>query len=544
MAIGVALSLTTLLAQQRDTPQSPPRGSARVVGRVIAADTGAIVRTAKVTLTALEDRYSFATWIATTDEEGRFDLRDLPPATFTVKIAKAGFVEAAPPNIALKDKPALDLGDLKLFRGGVIAGRVTDMYGEPVVEVAVGATRVFYRTPANKTFQLVESTKTNDLGDFRLYSLQPGSYYVSAGFGTMRLQARDAGQPYVTYANAGTAPALTFHPGTIRADDAQLVHVSAGEQTLADVRLVFVPLATLSGRVVDSKGQPAANFVVMMSAFGQAGGLVFTAHAIEVDAQGAFVVNNLQPGEYELAVVARAALEALGRSGTVGGFRDEAEAAFLTVSVIGDQKDLVIQTSRGFEVRGRIVVDDGAVTPAWLSKLTFTSGQFTGSVRIGPDGSFAIGGLEGHRRLQVYGLPADAVVERVLLYGRDVTDDGFDVNAAVDGIEIAVTTKLTAVAGTIVDSKGETIAGDVIVYAESADLWTKPTARYVKTAHSTADVGFRLAGLLPGRYLVASVGQLDESERANPVNLEKLRAVATPIVLVKGETKTVTLVRK
>jgi hypothetical protein len=103
---------------------------------------------------------------------------------------------------------------------------------------------------------------------------------------------------------------------------------------------------------------------------------------------------------------------------------------------------------------------------------------------------------------------------------------------------------LTTVAGTIVDAKGETIAGDVIVYPENVDLWTKPTARYVKTAHSTADVGFRLTGLPPGRYLAVAAGQLDESEWLNPTNLEKLRAVATPIVLAKGETKTVTLVRK
>ena len=542
IAVAVVLHLAVLSAQQRDTQPSPPRGSGRVVGRVIASDSGAVVRAAKVTLTALEERYS-STWIATTDEDGRFDFRDLPPATFTVRVAKAGFVEGTPPNIVLKEKPLLDLGELKLVRGGVIVGRVTDMYGEAVAEVAVGATRVFYRSPANKSFQLVQSTKTNDLGEFRLYGLQPGSYYVSAGFGTMRVQARDTGQPYVNYANVGAAPALTFYPGTIRADDAQLVQVSAGEQSPADVRLVSVPLATLSGRVVDSKGQPANGNVVMMSAFGQAGGLVFTTHAIEVDAQGAFVVNDLQPGEYQLDVIARSALEAMGRTGTMGSVRDDAEAAFLRVSVVGDQKDLAIQTSRGFDVRGRIVVDEGDVTPAWVAKLTVSGGQFTGSAQIGQDGTFGVRGLDGHRRLQLYGLPPTAVLERVLVYGRDVTDDGFDFTTSVDGVEIAVTTKLTTVAGTIVDAKGEAVSGDVIVYPENAELWTKPTARYVKTAQATVGAGFRLTGLPPGRYLAIVAGK-DESEWLNPINLEKSRAMATPIVLGKGETKTVTLIKK
>ena len=172
MAVAIALFWTTLVAHQRSPQQSLPRGSARVSGRVVAAETGLVLRAAKVTLNALEDRFA-STWIATTDDEGRFDFRDLPPATFTVRIVQAGFVEAAPPNIELKDKAVLDLGDLKLIRGGVIVGRVTDTYGEPVVDAAVGATRVLYRTPANKRLQLAQSTKTNDSASFVCTACSP-----------------------------------------------------------------------------------------------------------------------------------------------------------------------------------------------------------------------------------------------------------------------------------------------------------------------------------------------------------------------------------
>jgi protocatechuate 3,4-dioxygenase beta subunit len=547
-AAAVSLAATLFAQQAQPAQKTPIRGSARVVGRVVAADTGAILRNAKVTLTALEDRYA-STWLATTDDEGRFDLRELPSATFNIRIIKAGFVEAAPPNVVLTDKSSIDLGDLRVVRGGVIVGRVVDNFGEPVAEASVGATKISYRTPASKGFQLVQSTKTNDLGEFRLYGLSPGSYYVSAGFGSMRVQARDAGgQPFAsTYANAGSAPALTFYPGTVRAADAQAVQVNGGEQTFVNLPLISQPLATLTGHVVDSKGQPTSGAMVMLSALGQAGGLVFNASAVEVDARGSFVINNLQPGDYELEVIARAALEAMGRTGTVSNLRgDGAEAAFLTISIAGDQKDLLVQTSGGFNVRGRLMVDGGPVPADWMSKLNVVAGTgvATGSATVGVDGTFTIEGVDGHRRIQVIGLPAGTTVERVQLQGRDVLDEGLDVSADVHGIEIAITSKVTTLAGTVIDAKGASTAGDVIVFAENSELWDRPSARFVKTAHSSADQGFRLTALPPGRYLAVAVADLDEFEWANPVNLEKLRAGATLIVLGKGEKQSVTLVRK
>ena len=75
--------------------------------------------------------------------------------------------------------------DFALPRGGVIAGRVTDELGEPLAGVRVQAMRYQYLPNGRRQLTPVNpggifGPVTNDLGEFRLYSLMPGTYVVSA----------------------------------------------------------------------------------------------------------------------------------------------------------------------------------------------------------------------------------------------------------------------------------------------------------------------------------------------------------------------------
>ena len=76
--------------------------------------------------------------------------------------------------------------DVALQRGGVIAGRVVDEAGDPLVEVRVMATQRPAACPgagvmpADLLLSVGPGDQTNDLGEFRLYSLAGGEYYVQA----------------------------------------------------------------------------------------------------------------------------------------------------------------------------------------------------------------------------------------------------------------------------------------------------------------------------------------------------------------------------
>ena len=82
-----------LLALLQAVPQAQthaPVRTGQLSGRVIAADTGAPVRSADIRLMGLKPDLSPR--IATTDDEGRFLLSDVTVGQYTLTVSKAGFV--------------------------------------------------------------------------------------------------------------------------------------------------------------------------------------------------------------------------------------------------------------------------------------------------------------------------------------------------------------------------------------------------------------------------------------------------------------------
>ncbi len=171
---------------------SEPAGTSRISGRVVAADTGAPLRRAQVRISAAELRVNRS---ATTDAEGRYEFPDLPAGRYNVSVSRSGFVSLSfGQRRPFEQGRPLDLGsaqeadriDFALPRGGVIAGRVTDELGEPLAGVRVQAMRYQYLPNGRRQLTPVSGgglfggLLTNDLGEFRLYSLMPGTYVVSA----------------------------------------------------------------------------------------------------------------------------------------------------------------------------------------------------------------------------------------------------------------------------------------------------------------------------------------------------------------------------
>ena len=214
---------------------------------------------------------------ALTDAEGRFEFRELPAGRFTLQATKSGFVnvqygqtrpfESGKP-IELADKQSLDNADISMPRGSVIAGRIVDEFGDAIPDVSVTAMR---QTWQNGRRRLVPSpgrvAQTNDLGQFRIYGLPPGDYYVSAslrsGGGLEMIEmdlmvtsgASASAGPTASAPKSGYAP--TYYPGTPNVAEAQRITLAAGQESpSADFALVAVRLAKVSGIVIGSDGKP------------------------------------------------------------------------------------------------------------------------------------------------------------------------------------------------------------------------------------------------------------------------------------------------
>src|SRR4030095_9862065 len=66
-----------------------PTGTAKITGRVVAADTGSPIRRAMVSINSREARFNR---VVSTDSEGRYELVGLPEGRYRLTVNKAGFV--------------------------------------------------------------------------------------------------------------------------------------------------------------------------------------------------------------------------------------------------------------------------------------------------------------------------------------------------------------------------------------------------------------------------------------------------------------------
>jgi Carboxypeptidase regulatory-like domain len=461
---------TSAGGQERPVIAQPRTGTARLRGRVVATDSAAPIRRAIVRLVSPRD----GSWVATTDNDGRYEFPDLPAGRFMVTATKAGFVttgggqatESGPGRIIeLLAGQVLDNIDIRLSRGGVITGRISDELGDPMIDVYVQAFRTDYMQGIRRLSEF-RTVQSNDIGQFRFYGLPPGRYYIA---GILRPTDAIASREQTEVVRGGRGFAPTFFPGTTIAGDARAVNVAAGEETSGiDLALIDARLARISGSIVNSRGRPASDYVVMLNparADRPAPSGVFV-NAL-TDADGRFKLVNVAPGEYRLDVRPRAELEAISLTGRIGQGQgnDAGEFASVVIGVAGDDiESLVVTTSSGFHVSGQMVFNGASTSPDVMKGIRVSAFDVGAGVGVSavllsarttvrPDASFDVRGVLGGRILRVEGLPAGWALDKVLVGGSDTTDKGFDIATDVAGVEVIVTAHPARLAGMVADSE-------------------------------------------------------------------------------------------
>ena len=69
-----------------------------------------------------------------------------------------------------------------LPRGSLITGRVVDEFGDPATDVQVSALRYQFVQGTRQLTAAGRVVTTNDIGEYRLFGLSPGQYFVSATY--------------------------------------------------------------------------------------------------------------------------------------------------------------------------------------------------------------------------------------------------------------------------------------------------------------------------------------------------------------------------
>ena len=169
----------------RDAVLPPTNGTASVSGIVVNDETPAKpVRRAVVVLAGSGLRPSRG---AITDDAGRFVFSELPRWTIHYH-GVAGVIHHVdvwrqtrrPARHAdhRGRRRARQRAHVKLWRGAAVAGILRDDTGAPVAGIEV--TAIPARSPGSLPTLTNNGTTTNELGEFRIFGLEPGAYIVAA----------------------------------------------------------------------------------------------------------------------------------------------------------------------------------------------------------------------------------------------------------------------------------------------------------------------------------------------------------------------------
>ena len=598
----VSAAFTATAAQQapptRDGVLTPTKGTATVSGVVMDDDSPAQpVRRAIVVLAGEGLRPSRG---AITDDAGRFVFSDIPRGQFTITVSRASFItsmygakRAGRPGTAItvaEDATVKDLA-VKLWRGAAVAGILRDDRGEPVPGIEVVA------IPARAAGSLLTLTNngsvTNELGAFRIFGLEPGTYIVAAR------PASGGSSPYLAMSDAETDAALEalrrrsanrpgipaqpapapapplqqrpfdyapiYFPGTSVIGQAQQFTLAAGQ---AQTGLVFslqrISTALVTGVVSRPDGSPAGGASLQLTAVVPPG--PFTGSSkLELNAtsaaDGTFRIAQVTPGGYQLVARAPVDPNAPGtRFGYVGPPSTPQLFAVADLSVSGtDISGLTMSVAPGDSVAGRFVFESVAQKPpANLTGLRVTlmpesvlplvpgRGSPASALRLPepvtakPDGTFEFGGV-APGRYQVYvgasGIDLTAWQLKSAVAGaRDVLDGLIEVVPGISQTLVITYDDLpTSLSGRL-ETKSGAPASDVFVIAFAADrsMWG-PYTRRIKTVRPGVDGSFAIQGLPAGDYHLAAITDADPEDWQNPAFLEQLISASVRIRLVGGQ---------
>ena len=512
-------------------------GTATLRGHVLAADTGRPLRKAQVRIFAGEIRENR---VATTDDNGRYEFKEVKAGRYTINATKGSYIslsygqtrplEPGTP-LEIKDGQTVERVDFSLPRGAVITGRIFDEFGEPLSDVMVAPMRYQFMQGKRTLVSAGRQSTTDDNGEFRLFGITPGQYYLQATWRSNMGFGGPGGENQPAYAPM-------FFPGVLEASEAQRFTIGVSQQ-LSDLVMALKPTKAVrvSGTVLTSDGRPATGMLNVIRIVGM--GFASNMGAI-IKPDGSFELNAVTPGEYQF------------RSFPNAPPGPDTETANAKVTVGSeDITDLHLITSKPVSVAGRVIVDPAAAQslPASLFVTAFPMdgpnfGGFGQPGRVADDYTFELKTAPGRARISLSNPPAGWSILAVRLNGADVIDTGieFKPNQNVRGLEVELTNKVSVVTGLVTAGRGEASRDyTAIAFPQDSDRWKDTNSRYIRTGRPDQDGRFKISGLPSGDYLLIAVDHVNPGEFSDPEFLERVRTKATRFSLTEGETKSIDL---
>ncbi len=488
-----------------------------VSGRVVAAAQGSPLKSARVALIPEHSHAHQEIYGATTDPDGQFVLKDLPPGRYRFLAMHNGFVDeeytgkSADAPVILSLSAGQKVSDV-LFRltiAAAITGRVTNDDGEAMVRLQVVALRqpseddIEDEDPFSRRTQKLRtaaSAHTDDRGLYRIFGLEPGDYYIRVTDSPVPELNTPVGDSFWLQQELGSEYAPVYYPGVPQVHQAQIVSVKAGEETQADVLIRHVKTVDVAGHVVGPKGVTADASVSLDPADAEA--YVSSDRHATTDDKGSFRFRNIPEGSYWINVYSPGEKDFVYENRA----RQKIEVGSENID------SLAISLTGGSTIPGRIIVNGINITDINRATVALSpvegDEQLGGMGRVAKDGTFEIPSVhDGSYAVHVW-MPGEGHYTKSIRYGADdVLEKGLQVEGGGTGgkLEIVMGSDCAQLEGVVTNADGPVIGARVRIVPDAET----PYNGFRRRSTTTDQVGkFSLIGLAPGKYRVMAKSKL------------------------------------
>jgi Carboxypeptidase regulatory-like domain len=502
LCLGAAWPATTIAAQERRPSPTSATGPGGIAGTVINSVTRRPLGGVHIMLLGYGSEVQPSTvYGAMSDADGHFSIQALPPTAYVVVAERHGFIKVpgksdATSKGAVQLKPGEHLQNvtLEMAPRPVIAGRVLDEYGDPVMGVAVSALPLSPQgVPA-----FSGQAETDDHGEFRLV-VTPGKYYLKAHLWTATSgvsEVRSDGTVESDYL-------VTFYPSATTTDAATPLEARAGrELNGVEIHLARTPVLSISGTVA---GIPdTALWAGLTMAWGPSASEIRSSRTQGWSAStraaltDTFRLSHLEPGFYRI----------YARSASGG---QELQSQVMEVSLTdASVEDLRLTLAPGSDVTGKVEWTEPSPSPAAqagqrtvrLQQLGGLSYGSSPTVEVAADGAFAIKNVFADRyRMVIEPLPENGFIKTVRLNGTPVPDGILDFSNGADGAQLKITLSANGgqISGRVEADKQSTPAlfNNVVLFPDRPDV---PARDQLRFSELVEDGGYSFHGLPPGKY--------------------------------------------
>jgi hypothetical protein len=547
---ALLLLLPAILAAQAPinppaAPSTKPEDLCVLSGQVLNGVTGEPLRRASIVLMRADpipgDSGPPLTYSTSSNAGGQFAMKDIEPGKYRLNVSRSGFVQfvygarsTMRPGTTLtliRQQRMTDMA-LKLTPHAVITGRILDDEGEPLSNVRIALQGYRYMQGRKQLTMTGGGGSTNDLGEFRLFGIAPGKYFLSATPIAMN-------PTFALDRSASTGPeedfVATYYPGTIDPASAAQLDVAAGAQVRGiDMVLSRTRTVRIKGRVTHGlAGRP--NVQVMLTPRNPMG-FMGVMRGAPLDPAGNFEIRNVTPGAYILtATINDGGIPRQGR---------------LPVDVGGSNLEGVNLTiGPGVTVQGRVRLDaDSAPMDISTVRLTLQPREQNmfgggGQAKADQEGAFEMKNVSPDRYyLTAFGLPSGAYVKSARTDQVDILANGLDLTSgAPAALEVVISPRAAAVTGTVQNQKTGNPAPGATVVLIPQEKTRREQQSFYKMVVADQHGAFSLTGVPPGDYKAFAWEDLDPGAYMDPDFVKPIEEKGEAVTLREGEQKSLPL---